>query len=459
MGGKLWGGRFASKTDAIVDSFNASIGFDKRLWREDIESSVAYSRMLAKQGIISDSEATTMVNALKEIHDEIERGTFTFDESLEDIHTHIENALIQRIGPLGEALYTGRSRNDQIALDTRLFVRKAIIERIDLLSKLQRTLVELAEKNQDLIMPGYTHLQRAQPVLLAHHLLAYYEMLKRDKERLGESLKRTSVLPLGSAALAGTTFDIDREYLCRELNLEKASSNSMDAVSDRDFVVEFIFASALSMAHLSRLCEELILWSSQEFGFVEISDAFATGSSIMPQKKNPDIPELIRAKTGRVYGHLLSLLTTLKGLPLTYNKDMQEDKEALFDTVDTVAKSLTILSMLLKELEFKGENMQRATQQGYLVATDLADYLVGKGMTFRKAHQVVGDIIRMAELKNKELHQLDLEEMKHFSPLIEDDVQGWLDPLSCIERRNSPGGTGTEAVKRALSKAREELQS
>jgi argininosuccinate lyase len=459
MGGKLWGGRFTSKPDVMVDRFHASIGFDKRLWREDIESSVAYSRMLAKQGIISNSQATTIVKALQEIHDEMQRGTFAFDESLEDIHTHIEDALIRRIGPLGEALYTGRSRNDQIALITRLYVRNTIIEHIRLLTELQRSLVELAEKNRDLIMPGYTHLQRAQPVLLAHHLLAYYEMLKRDKERLKESLKRTSVLPLGSAALAGTTFDIDREFLCRELNLENASSNSMDAVSDRDFVVEFIFCSALSMTHLSRLCEELIMWSSQEFGFMEISDAFATGSSIMPQKKNPDIPELIRGKTGRVYGHLLSLLTTMKGLPLAYNKDMQEDKEALFDTVDTVARSLTILSLLLGEVRFKGENMLRAARQGYLAATDLADYLVGKGMTFRKAHQVVGDIIRMAEAKNKELHQLDLVEMKGFSPLIEEDVREWLDPLSCIERRNIPGGTGPEAVKRALRNAREELQS
>jgi len=459
MGGKLWGGRFSSKPDVMVDRFHASIGFDKRLWREDIESSIVYSRMLAKQGIISDSEAATIIKALQEIHDEIEKGTFAFDESLEDIHTHIEDALIRRIGPLGESLYTGRSRNDQIALDTRLYVKNAILELIHLVTELQVTLVELAEKNQDLVMPGYTHLQRAQPVLLAHHLLAYYEMLKRDKERLEESLKRTSVLPLGSAALAGTTFDIDREFLCRELNMESVSSNSMDAVSDRDFVVECIFCTALSMAHLSRLCEELILWSSQEFGFMEISDSFATGSSIMPQKKNPDIPELIRGKTGRVYGHLISLLTMMKGLPLAYNKDMQEDKEALFDTVDTVANSLTILSMLLKEVEFKGENMLKATQQGYLVATDLADYLVRKGMTFRKAHQVVGDIIRMAEAKNKELHQLDVKEMKDFSPLIEEDVYEWLDPRSCVERRNINGGTGPEAVKRALSKAREELQS
>jgi argininosuccinate lyase len=459
MGGKLWGARFRSKPDAMLDRFHASIGFDKRLWREDIESSIVYARMLAKQGIISDSEAATIVKELQEIHDEMKQGTFAFDESLEDIHTHIEDALIRRIGQLGEALYTGRSRNDQIALDTRLYVKNAIGELIHRVTELQITLVELAEKNQDLIMPGYTHLQRAQPVLLAHHLLAYYEMLKRDKERLEESLKRTNVLPLGSAALAGTTFDIDREFLCKELNLESVSSNSMDAVSDRDFVVECVFCTALLMVHLSRLCEELILWSSQEFGFMEISDSFATGSSIMPQKKNPDIPELIRGKTGRVYGHLISLLTMMKGLPLAYNKDMQEDKEALFDTVDTGANSLTILAMLLKGVKFKGENMLKAAQQGYLVATDLADYLVGKGMTFRKAHQVVGNIIRTAEAGDKELHQLTMKEMKDFSPLIEEDVYEWLDPRSCVERRNINGGTGSKAVKRALSKAREELQS
>jgi len=459
MGGKLWGGRFSSKPDAMVDRFHASIGFDKRLWREDIESSIVYARMLAKQGIVGDSEAASIVKALQEIRDEMEKGAFAFDESLEDIHTHIEDALIRKIGQPGEALYTGRSRNDQIALDTRLYVKKTIPDLIGLVTELQIALVELAEKNQDLIMPGYTHLQRAQPVLLAHHLLAYYEMLKRDKERFKDSLKRTSVLPLGSAALAGTTFDVDREFLRRELNMESVSSNSMDAVSDRDFVVECVFCIALLMAHLSRLCEELILWSSQEFGFMVISDSFATGSSIMPQKKNPDIPELIRGKTGRVYGHLTSLLTMMKGLPLAYNKDMQEDKEALFDAVDTAGNSLTILSMLLKEVEFKEQNMLRAVQHGYLVATDLADYLVGKGLTFRKAHQVVGDIIRTAETNNKELHQLDVKEMKGFSPLIDEDVYDWLDPRSCVERRNINGGTGPEAVKRALSKAREELLS
>jgi len=459
MGGKLWGGRFNSDTEKIVDTFNASIHFDKRLYKEDIEGSMAYCRMLGKQGIISKDEAATIQNALKEIYSEIERGDFTFDDTLEDIHTHIENALIEKIGPLGETIYTGRSRNDTIALDTRLYVKNSTIKIINLIKEFQLSLIELAENNQDLIMPGYTHLQRAQPVLLAHHLLAYYEMLKRDKERHEEALKRTNVLPLGSAALAGTTFKMDREFLFRELKMEGITANSMDAVSDRDFIVEFIFISALLMMHLSRLCEELIIWSTQEFDFLEISDKFATGSSIMPQKKNPDIPELIRGKTGRVYGHLMSLLTTMKGLPLTYNKDMQEDKEPLFDTVDTVEKSLTIFSGLLKEVEFKKESLHKATETGYLVATDLADYLTYKGMTFRKAHHVVGDIILFAKKKNKELHQLDLPEMKRFSSLIEDDVYGWLDPISCLNRRNINGGTGPETVKKALGKAKEELRS
>ncbi len=459
MSGKLWGGRFKSDTDKIVDNFNASINFDKRLYKEDIEGSTAYCKMLGKQGIISKSEDATILKALKEIYGEIERGDFAFDETLEDIHTHIEKALIEKIGPLGETIYTGRSRNDTIALDARLYVKNSTNKIVNLVKEFQSSLIELAEKNQDLIMPGYTHLQRAQPVLLAHHLMAYYEMLKRDRERYEEAQKRTNVLPLGSAALAGTTFNIDREFLSRELKLESITANSMDAVSDRDFIVEFIFISALLMMHLSRLCEELIIWSTQEFDFIEISDSFATGSSIMPQKKNPDIPELIRGKTGRVYGHLISLLTTMKGLPLTYNKDMQEDKEPLFDTVDTVEKSLTIFSGLLKEIDFKKESLKKATEKGYLVATDLADYLVKKGMTFRKAHHLVGDMILSAKKKKKELHQLDLNEMKRFSTLIKDDVYGWLDPISCINRRNIYGGTGPEMVKKAITKAKEELQS
>lgn len=459
MGDKLWGGRFKSDTDKIVDNFNASIHFDKRLFKEDIAGSMAYCKMLGKQGIISEDEAATILNALKEIYGEIERGDFSFDVSKEDIHTHIEKALIEKIGSLGETIYTGRSRNDTIALDTRLYIKNSTIKIVNLIKKFQLSLIELAEKNQELTIPGYTHLQRAQPVLLAHHLMAYYEMLKRDRDRYSQALSRTNVLPLGSAALAGTTFNIDREFLSRELKLKGITANSMDAVSDRDFIVEFIFISALLMMHLSRLCEELIIWSTQEFEFIEISDSFATGSSIMPQKKNPDIPELIRGKTGRVYGNLISLLTTMKGLPLTYNKDMQEDKEPLFDTVDTVESSLTIFPMLIKEIDFKKDSLKKATEKGYLVATDLADYLVKKGMTFRKAHHLVGDIILTAKKKGKELHQLDLSELMRFSALIEDDVYGWLDPVSSIKRRNISGGTAPEMVKKAIRKAREELKS
>ena len=459
MADKLWGGRFKSDTDKIVDNFNASIHFDKRLFKEDIVGSMAYCKMLGKQGIISKDEAATILNALKEIYGEIERGDFSFEDSKEDIHTHIEKALIEKIGSLGETIYTGRSRNDTIALDARLYVKNSTIKIVNLIKKFQLSLIELAEKNQELTIPGYTHLQRAQPVLLAHHLMAYYEMLKRDRDRYSQALSRTNVLPLGSAALAGTTLNIDREFLSRELKLEGITANSMDAVSDRDFIVEFIFISALLMMHLSRLCEELIIWSTQEFEFIEISDSFATGSSIMPQKKNPDIPELIRGKTGRVYGNLISLLTTMKGLPLTYNKDMQEDKEPLFDTVDTVESSLTIFPMLIKEIDFKKDSLKKATEKGYLVATDLADYLVKKGMTFRKAHHLVGDIILTAKKKGKELHQLDLSELMRFSTLIEDDVYGWLDPVSSIKRRNISGGTGPEMVKKALTRAREELKS
>ena len=336
---------------------------------------------------------------------------------------------------------------------------EAEADKARLIEELQGVLVGLAEKNMNLILPGYTHLQRAQPVLLAHHLLAYFEMLKRDGQRFQENLKRVNILPLGSGALAGSTFQLDREMVGKELGFEAISENSMDAVSDRDFILEFLFASSVLMMHLSRLCEELIIWSSQEFGFITLPDSYCTGSSIMPQKKNPDLPELIRGKTGRAYGHLMALLTTMKGLPLSYNKDLQEDKEALFDTADTVEPSLSVLSRLLKEVSFNGEKMRRATEEGYLVATDLADYLVGKGMTFRKAHETVGKMILFAIDQKKELSQLNLEEMKKFERKIEKDVYGWLDPASCINRRNLPGGTGPEAVKKSLQKAKEELES
>lgn len=456
---KVWGGRFQKGMDEVVEKFNASISFDARLYAQDIEGSMAHCRMLAKQGIISEEEASQILSALAEIKREMDRGEIPFDEVHEDIHTLVEKVLVEKIGPIGEKLHTGRSRNDQISLDVRLYVRGAIQRVAKLIEELQLVLVGLAGKNRALIVPGYTHLQRAQPVLLAHHLLAYFEMLKRDGQRLQENLKRVNVLPLGSAALAGSTFQLDREMVAKALGFETISENSMDAVSDRDFVIEFLFASSVLMMHLSRLCEELIIWSSQEFGFITLPDAYCTGSSIMPQKKNPDLPELIRGKTGRVYGHLMALLTTMKGLPLSYNKDLQEDKEALFDTVDTVEQCLSVLSRLLKEVSFNEEKMRKAAEEGYLVATDLADYLVGKGMTFRKAHETVGKMVLFAIDQKKELGQLNLEEMKKFERKIEKDVYDWLEPALSIKRRNLPGGTGPEAVKRSLQKAKKELTS
>ncbi len=455
MAKKTWGGRFKDPTNEALERFNASIAFDRRLYTQDIEGSKAHCRMLAKQGIITKAEASRILQALGEIRKELDKGVF--DETYEDIHTLVETTLVDRVGPIGEKLHTGRSRNDQVALDVRLYVREAIGRVDGLMREMQRALVRLAEKNSGVIMPGYTHLQRAQPVLLSHHLLAYYEMLKRDRQRLGENLKRVNVLPLGSAALAGSTFDLDREMVARELGFDSISENSMDAVSDRDFVLDFLFASSVLMMHLSRLSEELVIWSTKEFDFVFLPDAFCTGSSIMPQKKNPDLMELVRAKTGRVYGHLMALLTTMKGLPLTYNKDLQEDKEPLFDTVDTVEHSLDVMTRLLNEISFNAQRMSKAVDEGYLVATDLADYLVRKGVTFRRAHEIVGKMVLYALEHKKELRHLTLKEMKGFSGQIEKDVDGWLNPLSCINRRDLPGGTGSGSVKKALSKARKEI--
>jgi len=456
---KVWGGRFREDMDRAVERFNASISFDRRLYAQDIDGSMAHCRMLAKQEIISDDDAAIIIEALGQIKREMGRGEFSLDEGHEDIHTLVEKALVEKVGVIGEKLHTGRSRNDQVSLDVRLYVREAIYRITALIKEMQRSLVGLAEKNIDLIIPGYTHLQRAQPVLLAHHLLAYFEMMKRDLQRFQENFKRVNILPLGSAALAGSTFNLDRKMVARELDFDDISRNSMDAVSDRDFVLEFIFASSVLMMHLSRLSEELVLWSSQEFGFVTMPDALSTGSSIMPQKKNPDLPELIRGKTGRVYGHLMALLTTMKGLPLTYNKDMQEDKEALFDTADTAEHCLMVITHLLNGITFNNEIMKRAAEEGYLVATDLADYLVRKGITFRQAHEIVGKMVLFAMDKKMELNQLSLEEMKKFARKIGKDVYKWLDPVSSINRRNLPGGTGSKIVKRSLEKAKEELDS
>lgn len=458
MARKIWGGRFREETDTLVNRFNASISFDSRLYPQDIQGSMAHCRMLAKQSIITDDEASRILEALAEISREFARGEFPLEDDYEDIHSLVEKALVQKIGQVGEKLHTARSRNDQVALDVRLYVRDAILRIKDLITGTQVALVSTAEENIDLLMPGYTHLQRAQPVLLAHHLLAYYEMLKRDKERFTECLKRVNILPLGSAALAGSTFELDRNMVAEELDFDGISQNSMDAVSDRDFVLEFLFSCSTLMMHLSRLSEELVIWSSQEFGFVSISDSFCTGSSIMPQKKNPDLPELIRGKTGRVYGHLVSLLTTMKGLPLTYNKDMQEDKEPLFDSVDTVEICLEVMARLFREISFNRERLQEASEKGFLVATDLADYLVRKGVTFREAHEIVGRMVVFALDQKKELHELTLNEMKGFERRISKDVYGWLDPLSSLKRRNIPGGTGPEVVKKSLRQAKQEIK-
>jgi argininosuccinate lyase len=454
---KVWGGRFREETDAVVHRFNASIGFDHLLYAHDIAGSIAHVRMLAKQGIITEEEASQIVACLAQIKRDLDRGTLSVDDQYEDIHTLVERTLINRLGAVGEKLHTGRSRNDQVALDVRLYVRETISRILELIQTLQGAIVQCADVHPGLIMPGYTHLQRAQPVLLAHHLLAYYEMLKRDRARFEESFKRADVLPLGSAALAGSTFDLDRDMVAKELGLGAVSPNSMDAVSDRDFVLEFLFNGSVLMMHLSRLSEELILWSSQEFRFITIADGFCTGSSIMPQKKNPDIPELVRGKTGRVYGHLMSLLTTLKGLPLTYNKDLQEDKEGLFDTADTIMASLDVMGRLMGAITFDADRLRQAAEQGYLAATDLADYLVTKGMSFRQAHEVVGRIVLFAMDRHRELHQLTLEDLRGFSLQIEEDVFEWLDLEGCVRRRNITGGTGDQAVAQSLLQAKQEL--
>lgn len=447
---KLWGGRFAKATaDSVVD-FTASIDIDRRLYRHDIAGSIAHARMLGKQRIIPAADSRKIVAALKAIETEIESGAFPYSAGDEDIHMNIERRLIQKIGSAGEKLHTARSRNDQVALDMRLYLREALADILARLEGLQKALGRSARRNQGALMPGYTHLQRAQPVLFAHHLLAYVEMLERDKSRYRHCLEEVNVLPLGSGALAGTTFPIDREYVARLLRFPKISQNSIDAVSDRDFVLEFLSASAILFAHLSRLAEELILWSSEEFGFIELPDAYCTGSSMMPQKKNPDVAELVRGKTGRVYGHLMSLLTIVKGLPLAYNRDFQEDKVPFFDTVDTVRTSLAMMRELVGGLAVRRERMRSAAEAGYMNATDLADYLVGRGLSFRAAHEVVGRAVRHCLDEGLTLEQLSMDELKKFSPAIGDDVYGVLELEACVERRRAVGGTASVNVERRL---------
>jgi argininosuccinate lyase len=446
-------GRFSKPADGLAAQYTASLPFDRRLYKQDIAGSIAHATMLGRQGIITDEEACVITDGLESIREEIEAGRFEFKTEMEDIHMAIESRLIEKVGEVGRKLHTARSRNDQVALDMRLFVTEAIADSIKALRNFQRTLLALAEANKDIIIPGYTHLQVAQPVLLAHHLLAYFEMCERDIARFSDCYQRVDVLPLGSGALAGVAYDIDREFLARELGFSQVSRNSLDAVADRDFVLEYEAAAAICMMHLSRLAEELVLWSSAEFGFVELDEAYATGSSIMPQKKNPDVAELARGQTGRIYGRLVALLTTMKGLPLAYNRDLQEDKEGLFDVVDTLLDTLSVFTGMVGTLKVNGENTRRAAGRGYILATDLADYLVKKGESFRTAHEVVGKLVSYAFKKGKTFGELDIKEYRKFSPLFGEDVYK-ISLESSLAARNITGGTSPRKVRQALAKAK-----
>ena len=453
-GRKLWGGRFAGGTADSVEAFTASIDVDSRLYRHDIAGSIAHAKMLARQRIISARDAQKIVRGLKSIEREIDRGKFVFSSADEDIHMNIERRLGEKIGVAGRKLHTARSRNDQVTLDMRLFLREEVALIIETLQILQRELTGAARKNLEVIMPGYTHLQRAQPVRFAHHLLAYYEMFERDRERLSSGLDRINVLPLGAGALAGTSFPIDRNYVAQLLNFPRVSKNSIDTVSDRDFILEFVSTAAILFVHLSRLAEELVLWSSQEFGFVELPDRYCTGSSMMPQKKNPDVPELVRGKAGRVFGHLQALLTIMKGLPLAYNRDLQEDKIPLFDTVDTVKMSVRIMAEVIHGMKIRKDRMLAAAQDGFMNATDLADYLVERGIPFRDAHAISGRIVRHCVAKDCRIEELSLKELKGFSKKIAKDVYDFLSTESVVNRRRAFGGTARGNVMRRLKELR-----
>jgi len=452
--GKLWGGRFTEGADPTAARFTASLAFDRRLWPYDVAGSVAWARALCRAGLLTEDERRTIADGLEAVRGELESGRFVFRPELEDIHTNIERRLTDLCGPVGGKLHTGRSRNDQIALDERLYLRDAVARIDEGLRRTQQALVERAEQTVTAAMPGYTHLQRAQPVVLAHHLLAYVFMFQRDRERFAQGQARADVLPLGSGALAGTGFPIDREALARDLGFRAASANSLDAVSDRDYLVEFLAAAAMTGVHLSRLAADLTLWATAEFGFVEFSDAFATGSSIMPQKKNPDVAELIRGKCGRLAGNLVALLTTLKGLPLAYNSDMQEDKEPFFDSVDTLEAIFGVLPPLLASLTFRTERMREAAGEHFATATDLADYLVRKGLPFREAHEIVGRVVLHASRSGQSLEGLSLEALRRFSPLIDADVREALGVDASLRARAVTGGTAPAAVARALVTAR-----
>jgi argininosuccinate lyase len=454
---KPWSGRFTEPTDAFVEAFTASVDFDRRLYRHDIAGSIAHARMLAHVGVLTVPDVEAIVKGLKEIEAEIDAGTFVWSTSLEDVHMNIEARLIERIGDAGKKLHTGRSRNDQVATDMRLYLRDGIDDVLAAIRRFQEALLGVAEREADTVLPGFTHLQVAQPVTFGHHLLAWFEMMARDRERFADARRRVNVMPLGAAALAGTSYPIDRAFTAKALGFDAPAENSLDAVSDRDFIIEFVAAAALHMVHLSRFSEELILWSSSQFGFIELSDAFCTGSSIMPQKKNPDVPELVRGKSGRVQGNLVALLTLMKGQPLAYNKDNQEDKEPLFDTLDTVLGSLKVFADMIPAMTVKREAMRAAARRGFATATDLADYLVRKGVAFRDAHEIVGRAVRLGIDSGRDLSEMTLAELQAFSPVIGEDARAVLTLEGSVAARNHLGGTAPEQVRAAIKRARKRL--
>ena len=455
---KLWGGRFKQSTNTLMETFSASISFDKRLYDCDIEGSIAHCKMLARCKIITTAESNKIIKGLKRILRECDEGRFKFSDSLEDIHMNIENRLREIIGPVAGKLHTARSRNDQVCLDIRLYLRKEVDDIVGEINRLTKTLITIAKKNINHLIPGYTHLQRAQPVLLSHHLLAYVEMMLRDKERFLDAYKRINVMPLGSAALAGTNFPIDRKITAKLLGFPEISHNSMDAVADRDFAAEFCSASALTMMHLSRFCEEVVIWNSSEFGFIELSDSFTTGSSIMPQKKNPDAAELIRGKSGRVFGNLVSLLTLMKGLPLAYNKDLQEDKEPLFDTAETVKVCLTIFTDMMKSAKFIPIAQKELEASGFLTATDLADYLVLKGVPFREAHELTGKTVAFCLEKDKTLTDLSLAQLRKISKRFDEEVFDHIALQNSVDRKNIYGGTAKNQVRAQITRLTKKLK-
>lgn len=447
---QLWGGRFTKETDQLVYNFNASISFDRKFYREDIQGSIAHVTMLAKQGILTEQERDQIIAGLRGILEDVEAGRLPITEKYEDIHSFVEANLIERIGDTGKKLHTGRSRNDQVALDMRLYTRKEVLETDGLLFDLQKTLLDIMEKSTDVYMPGFTHLQKAQPVTLAHHIGAYFEMFKRDRGRLADIYERMNYCPLGAGALAGTTYPLEREYTASLLGFYGPTLNSMDSVSDRDYLIEFLGALATIMMHLSRFCEEIILWNSNEYGFVEIDDGYSTGSSIMPQKKNPDIAELIRGKTGRVYGALLSLLTTMKGLPLAYNKDMQEDKELTFDAIDTVKGCVELFRGMIATMKFSRETMEASARRGFTNATDAADYLVNHGVPFRDAHGIVGKLVLHCLERGISLDEMSLEEYQAISPVFEPDIYEAISLKTCVEKRMTLGAPGQQAMEQVI---------